>query len=356
MKTLRKRYGPIIDRLINRRLRLRVYAFAVGIGVLSTLGALGLVDGLVSRGAAQDITYFRIGTSRPGSHPFNIAAEIGNAISNPAGSNDCDTKDACGVPGVVGMAQTTSGAVESLTLLRNGGIDAAIVQADMVALAAAGKGPFKSAGANADLRAIATVGDVALQIIVPANSAIKTLGDLKGKKVATNPPDSDGATSVRLILDALGLPERRVKLQPMELADATALLADGKIDALAIVERPNQAEIMAFADRQPIRLIPVSAADIAKIGKDRHDLILAHLPAGTDASPVETDTLVIPILFLVTAKTDEKVAYELARTLMVPQRGTKVTSNPAASGPDAHIESTVVPLHPGVGRLTGTTN
>jgi TRAP transporter TAXI family solute receptor len=334
----------------------RVYSAAVLLAGMTALGALSLMDGLVSRVSAQDVTYFRIGTSRPGSHLFNIAAEIGNAISNPTGGADCAPTDACGVPGVVGMAQTTAGAVESLQQLRQGGLDAAIVQADLVALAAQGKGPFKDVGPDPDLRAIATVGDVALQVIVPAASDIKALTDLKGKRVAINPAESDGATSVRQIFAALGLTGRRVKLLPMELGDSTSQLIAGKVDAIAIVERPDLAEIMAVAEHVPIRLVPVSAADKAKIGTDRRDLLVAHLPAGTDTSAGETDTFVVPVLFVVSAKTDNTVAYELARTLVVPKSGAKITSNPAASAPDAHIETTVVPLHPGVERLLGTTN
>ncbi|MDY0882937.1 TAXI family TRAP transporter solute-binding subunit [Dongia soli] len=334
----------------------RIYGAAIILAGVTALGGLSLMDGLVSQVSAQDVTYFRIGTSRPGSHLFNIAAEIGNAISNPTGGADCAPTDACGVPGVVGMAQTTAGAIESLQQLREGGLDAAIVQADLVALAAQGKGPFKEAGPDPDLRAIATVGDVALQVIVPAASPIKTLADLKGKRVATNPAESDGAISISQIFTTLGLTSRRVKLLPMELSEAASQLAAGKVDAIAIVERPDLAEITSIAEHMPIRLIPVGAAEKAKIGTDRRDLLLAHLPAGTDATSGETDTFIVPVLFVVTTKTDNTVAHELARTLVVPQRDTKLTSNPAASKPDAHVESTVIPLHPGVEQLLGTTN
>ena len=340
----------------NRWHSRRIYGAAIVLAGMTALGGLGLMDGLVSQVSAQDVTYFRIGTSRPGSHLFNIAAEIGNAISNPTGGADCAPTEACGVPGVVGMAQTTDGAVESLQQLRAGGLDAAIVQADLVALAAQGKGPFKQAGPDPDLRAIATVGDVALQVIVPAASPIKSLAELKGKRVATNPAESDGATSISQIFAALGLTSRRVKLLPMELSESANQLEAGKIDAIAIVERPDLAEITDIAEHMPIRLIPVGAADKAKIGTDRRDLLLAHLPAGTDATKDETDTFVIPVLFVVTAKTDNAVAHELARTLVVPQHGAKVTSNPGASGPDAHVETTVIPLHPGVEQLLGATN
>jgi TRAP-type uncharacterized transport system substrate-binding protein len=71
---------------------------------------------------------------------------------------------------------------------------------------------------------------------------------------------------------------------------------------------------------------------------------------------VPADTLIVPILFVVSVQTANTVAFDLAKTLVVPKHGAKTTANPAASSSEAHIESTVIPLHPGVQRLLETTN
>jgi len=321
------------------------------------LGLFGWFDsGLISPVNAQDVTYFRIATGGPGSQSFDIAGDITKAISNPVAGTECDVTENCGVPGVIGMAQTTAGAQESLKLLSDDQVNGAIVQADMAALAAAGKGPFKAAGANAGLRAIATVGDTTLQVIVSEKSAIQNYGDLKGKKIAISGIEADGPISVTQILTQLGVIDKKAKLAPLSLADATAQLIAGKVDALAIMDRRNLPEIMAISDHMPVRLLSISPAEMEKIGTERHDYILAHLPVGTDGNASQADTLVVPILFVVSDKTENNIAFELARTLVVPKRGTKTTANPAASAPDAHIESTVVPLHPGVEQLLQTTN
>jgi hypothetical protein len=311
---------------------------------------------LVSPVNAQDVTYFRIATGGPGSQSFEIAGDIGKAISNPTAGSECDASDNCGLPGVIGMAQTTAGALESLKLLGLGQVDGAILQADMAALAAAGKGPFKSTGPNSTLRAIATVGDTTLQVIVPESSAIHSFADLKGKRIGISAIEADGTISVNQILTAVGIVDKKTKLSALALADATNGLVAGSLDAIAIMDRVNLPEITAISDHMAVRLISISTAEMDKIGTDRHDYILAHLPVGTDHSSTPIDTVIVPILFVVSAKTDETVAFDLARTLVVPKRGTKTTANPAASAPDAHIESTVIPLHPGVQRLLGTTN
>jgi len=334
-----------------------VYRTTFALAVTTTIFLLGWFEsGLISPVNAQDVTYFRIATGGPGSQSFEIAGDISKAISNPVTTNDCDPGDNCGVPGVIGMAQTTAGALESLKLLRQGQVDGAIVQADMAALAAGGKGPFKSVGPDATLRAIATVGDTALQVIVPEKSDLHTFSDLKGHRLAISSIEADGTISTNQILTQLGVVNKKTKLIPLSLSDAVAQLISGKVDALAVMDRRNLPDVMGISDHMSVRLLSITDADMTKIGTDRHDFILAHLPAGTDGSAAPADTLIVPILFVVSAQTDNTVAFDLAKTLVVPKRGAKTTANPAASSPDAHIESTVIPLHPGVQRLLETTN
>lgn len=341
--------APARAKLVHRvPFTLCLTIFTLAIGWLGTA--------FISPVNAQDVTYFRIATGGPGSQSFEIAGNIGKAISNPVVTSECDPGDNCGVPGIVGMAQTTSGAMESLKLLSEGQVDGAIVQADMAAMAAAGKGPFKSIGANSSIRAIATVGDTALQIIVPQRSDLHDLLDLKGRRIVVSSTDADGVISANLVLTQLGIVSRKTKLTSLPLVDAKQQLIADKVEALVIMDRRNLPEVMAISDHMPIRLLSITETEFKKIGTTRRDYLLAHLPAGIDGSATPADTLVVPILFVVSAKEDDKIALDLAKALVMPKRGVKTTANPAASAPDAHIESTVIPLHPGVERLLQTTN
>jgi TRAP-type uncharacterized transport system substrate-binding protein len=56
---------------------------------------------------AQEAKFFRIGTGGAGGTYFPIGGLIANAISAPPGSMPCDKGGACGVPGLVAIAQTT---------------------------------------------------------------------------------------------------------------------------------------------------------------------------------------------------------------------------------------------------------
>ena len=59
--------------------------------------------------AAQDITFFRIGTGGTAGTYFPIGGLIANAISNPPGSRSCAEGGSCGVPGLVATAVASNG-------------------------------------------------------------------------------------------------------------------------------------------------------------------------------------------------------------------------------------------------------
>ncbi len=68
----------------------------------------------------QELRYFRIGTGAPETSYFPIGGVIASAVSNPPGSRDCDQGGSCGVPGLIALAQTTSGSIDNLTQIAAG--------------------------------------------------------------------------------------------------------------------------------------------------------------------------------------------------------------------------------------------
>ena len=60
--------------------------------------------------------------------------------ATPPGMPTCRVTTNCGVPGLVAVAQSTSGSVSNLHALRTGELDSAFVQADILYWAYEGKG------------------------------------------------------------------------------------------------------------------------------------------------------------------------------------------------------------------------
>ncbi|GAB2178822.1 TAXI family TRAP transporter solute-binding subunit [Dongia sp. agr-C8] len=307
------RLGPLD--ISRRRLLLGFGAAAVG---GTGFGALRLLSsGLsgVSDAAAQDINYFRIGGGGVGSRLYQLAGAIAGAITNPPGAAKCDDKAPCGVPGLVGLAQTTAGSVENLQSLHQGTIESAVAQADIAAEAMAGDEPFKGAAPEAELRALARIGAAQVQVLVAGASKAKSISDLKGKTIGFGPKLRDSAVTGAMVLAAYGITPKRAKFRYDEMQPTIAALVDGEIDAMIVADGAPNPDVAALRYSADARLLPVDGEPMAKLVTGRSFLKAVTLPADTYKGLPPVTTIEVPILWTVSNLLDPNLAYDLAKAL-----------------------------------------
>src|SRR5262249_32596218 len=180
---------------------------------------------------SQDTGFFRIGTGSPDASYFPIGAIIASAISNPPGSRPCDEGGSCGVPGLIAVAQTTRGSIDNVEAIRAGSFESGLTQADIAYWAYTGTNVFEKTGAVRNLRAIANLFQESLHIVVRADSGITSIADLKGKRVSLGEQGSGTLVTARLVLDAYGVGEKRIKAEYLPPAEAAHRLQAGTLDA-----------------------------------------------------------------------------------------------------------------------------
>ena len=269
-----------------------------------------------AKAAAQDVSYFRIGGGAVGSRLYQLAGTVAAAITNPPGADSCDKNAPCGVPGVVGLAQTTSGSVENLMTLKDANIESAIVQADLAAAAVGGNDAFKSGGPFAELRALARLGSIAVQIAVPAASTIQSPSDLKGKIVALGPKTGDSAVTASAVLSAFGITSKRAQFVYDDLQASYSDMAAGKVHAVVLVDGYPNADLDGLAKTTGIRLLPIDGENVEKLLKDRPYLAAHSIADGTyTGQDKPVPTLIVPLLWVGAAKLDNHLAYALVKAL-----------------------------------------
>ncbi|MBQ8491553.1 MAG: TAXI family TRAP transporter solute-binding subunit, partial [Acidaminococcaceae bacterium] len=87
------------------------------------------------------------------------------------------------VPGANASAQSTGASVANVNLLKEGKVDIAFIQNDIAYYAATGTEMFKDKKVES-LKGLATLYPETVQIVTTAKTGIKTVADLKGKRVA----------------------------------------------------------------------------------------------------------------------------------------------------------------------------
>ncbi len=86
---------------------------------------------------------FQIATGPSDGNLFAVGQAIAGLLSHPPGVGRCDTSTVCGPAGVILSARTSQGFVDSLNAVNSGLVDSALVPADVIEAAIAGRGSFR---------------------------------------------------------------------------------------------------------------------------------------------------------------------------------------------------------------------
>lgn len=326
--------------------------FGLG-GAACAASALGFGFSFLSSpvpSVAQELSYFRIGSGAPGTPLYELAGLIGGAISNPPGSRTCEEGGSCGIPGMIGLAQTSSGSVENLTQLRGKSVESAVAQADIAYLAYNGKDLFKATGKDTDLRAIAGLGRLNVKIIVGPQSTATTVEGLKGLKVNLGAENSDNAVTARQILGVHGLSAKKIKPSYLDFPAAADALTKGEIDAMIVVDAPESRDVTGLAASMPLRFLPITGEPVAKMLKTYGFLASGVIKADQFKNVPETPTVELVAVWLVPASLADDTAYELTRAVW--QEATRKNLDQASAAGKAldlqlAIAGVSVPFHAG---------
>ena len=147
---------------------------------------------------AQDVKVLRIATGPIDTTEFPFGGLVGNAISNPPGSRECDRGGNCGVPGLIANTQSSEGTWNNLKALLRGDVDLALSQADIVNWSFYGIGDFEGKETFTRLRVLARLYPSTIHLIARPGTKITSVKDLVGKRVAVDGEGTGTRYSSRL--------------------------------------------------------------------------------------------------------------------------------------------------------------
>ncbi|CAD5107117.1 TAXI family TRAP transporter solute-binding subunit [Zestomonas carbonaria] len=267
---------------------------------------------------------------------------IGVALSQLYGSID----------GARASVQATKASVENLNLLQAGRGELAFALGDSVEDAWNGvedagfKTPLKK------IRAIAGTYPNYIQIVASKESGIKTLEDLKGKRISVGAPKSGTELNARAIFEAAGLSYKDMgRVEFMPYAESVELIKNRQLDATLQSSGLGMAAIRDLASMVPLNFVAVPAEVVANIKSDAYQA--GVIPAGTyDGQDEDVPTVAITNILVSHEGVSDDVAYQMTK-LMFDNLPRLATSHSAAQ--DIKLEHATanlpIPLHPGAERF-----
>ncbi|WP_433392395.1 TAXI family TRAP transporter solute-binding subunit [Micromonospora sp. KLBMP9576] len=242
------------------------------------------------------------------------------------------------LPDVRASVVVTAASAENVRLVGAGEAELGFTQADVLPAAP---------DAQPSVVAVARVYDDLLHLVTTVGGPVRTLADLRGRRVSVGAPGSGTEITAVRLLEVARLGGHQVHRERLGLDDSVAALRAGTIDAFFFSGGLPVRAVRQLADRSATRIVDLGEWTGPLRGSNSEVYVSRDIPRsvyGTD--PVTT--VANPNFLIVRADLPAPLIREVTRLLM-ERRQELAAAHPAAGrmSPRSAIATAPLPLHPG---------
>ncbi len=252
------------------------------------------------------------------------------------------------IKGVTVTAETTGASVENMRLLASKQAELAMTQNDIADYAFNATEMFKEKITN--FKALAMLYPEYCEFVVPASSDIKSIADLKGKRVSVGPAGSGTEANTRQILSAAGIEYKDLaKAATLSNAEAGDSFKNKQIDAMQITGGVPFPTFQDIATTQELRVLSVEGDLLQKLQAKYKALVPVTVPANTyKGQTAAVNTVAVQSMLVVRDDIDKDLVYWLTRTLIEKQPDlAQAHSKGKELSKESAVKGLTIPLHPG---------
>jgi TRAP transporter TAXI family solute receptor len=255
------------------------------------------------------------------------------------------------IPNVRSTAQVTRASAENMNLLEAGRGEVALALADSVSDAYKGVAEAGFPKPLTKLRGLSATYNNYIQIVANADSGIKTLADLKGKRISVGAAKSGTELNARAIFKAAGLSySDMAKVEYLPFGESVELMKNRQLDATLQSAGLGVASIRDLATSVKIVVVGVPATVVTRVGDAAYQP--SFIPANTYAGQtVDIPTAAIPNFLVTHSGVSDELAYQMAKALY-DNIDTMYAAHNAAKTikRENAVRGMPVPVHPGAAR------
>jgi TRAP transporter TAXI family solute receptor len=211
-----------------------------------------------------------------------------------------------------------------------------------------GRPPFKKK--MTEERQLANLYPQYFQMVVMADSGIKSVADLKGKTISPGPKGFTGEFASRQVLQIYGLSYKDMgKVQHVGYNDTVALMKDGHCDAFLLCTTVPASSIMDLASTRKIRLLSLPPDKIKAMMKLNAGYVKKTIPKGTyEGVDYDVQGVGWYTHLIVTKKLPDDLVYKITKSLAtnLPRFAQVVKAMKGVTVEDLAAD-VGIPYHPG---------
>lgn len=259
---------------------------------------------------------------------------------------------ALGNAGYKTSAQATGASVENINLILNGEAEIAISMQDSVMQAYEGFGAFEKA--EPDLRALMRLWPNYVQLVTLENTGIKSVEDLKGKRVGVGAPNSGVELNARMIYEAYGMTYEDSQVDYLSYGEAIDQMKNGQCDAAFVTSGLPNATVSELAYSYDMVVVPID-------GEGRDNLIEKYpffaasvIPADTYNNKEDVESVFVYNVMLVNKDLSDDMVYDMLDVIFADEgiSTIKASHNTADKNIDITfgVDDVKIPLHDGAAK------
>lgn len=212
--------------------------------------------------------------------------------------------------------ESTSGSVYNINAVLSGELEFGVAQSDRQYQAYYGLAEWSSIGPQKELRSVFSIHPEAITLIASVESKIKTVSDLKKKRVNIGNPGSGQLQNSKDVLEAAGISLDSLHTEQVKAVEAPSLLQDEKIDAFFYtVGHPNGNIKEATSGRIKVNIITITSGVDTLIERypyyAKATIPISFYPNAMNSADVET--VGVKATFVTSQKLSDDIVYAITK-------------------------------------------
>ncbi len=246
-------------------------------------------------------------------------------------------------------AEATNASGQNITNILNGDAEIAIAMQDSVMQAYTATGAYEGQEAATGLKAMMRLWPNYVQLVTVESTGIKSVSDLKGKRVGVGAANSGVEINARMILEAYGMSYDDITEDYLAYGEAIEAMKNGQCDAVFVTSGLPNATVMELSNQYDMVLVPIDGEGRDKLTSENPYYAASTIPANTYNNTEDVEGVFVYNIMLVREDLSNEMVYDMLEGIFANIDTIKASHNTADENIDITfgVSDIQLPLHPG---------
>ena len=246
-------------------------------------------------------------------------------------------------------AEATNATGQNIQNILNGDCEIAIAMQDVCMQAYTGTDAYADKEPATNLRAMMRLWPNYVQLVTTANTGIKSVEDLRGKRVGVGAANSGVEVNARMIMAAYGITYDDITPDYLAYGEAIDNMKNGQCDAVFVTSGLPNATVMELGVQYDMVVVPIDGAGREKLVNDYPFYAKSVIPANTYNNTEDVEGVFVYNIMLVRDDLSDAMVYDMLEGIFANISTIKASHNAADKNIDITfgVDDIQLPLHPG---------